>query len=267
MEVNNPNKTAPRTDIYYPGGFRELLEHVRALESHRNQHRSAEFSGFVNLDQALELAAHGWHHGLKQIAVNFGHIHTMKSTTENRYQWSEQGDFFDVGEYLSGAPEHWLERQQAKAKKVVRVLLNIGQRYAATSDQINRRGAITLALVQELQDAGFIVELEAVSYGVSGGKIICFRFPIRTTPVDTLELAFISGHPAMLRHLGFTIREKYLRSNLTGGQMNSDDIAEAERNTDIYIGIAGGSLAHYRSDETAKRWVEEQIKKQQEANR
>ena len=114
------------------------------------------------------------------------------------------GEYFDVADFLSGEPEVFCRQEFDGKRQVVPVWVNFGMLANVSPKTIVNRGCAIVALVDELQNLGYIVDLRVVK-GTDHrtlGKIYA-DIKVHTDPVDLDELAFLIANPLNLRRIWF----------------------------------------------------------------
>ena len=124
------------------------------------------------------------------------------------------GEYFDVSDFLSGEPEVFRRQENDGTKPVVPVWVNFGMLCDIEPETIINRGSAIVALVDELQTNGYIVDLRVVK-GTDHflGKIYC-DIKLRTDPVDLDELAFLIANPLNLRRIWFGCLESWRQTSM-----------------------------------------------------
>lgn len=118
------------------------------------------------------------------------------------------GEYFDVGDYLSGEPEVFRRDEYGNQKPVIPVYANFAMNGGQSTDMIMKRGCAIVALVDELEKSGFIVDLNLVHVvDYCKGKTYT-KIKVRTNPLDLDTVAFIMANPLCLRRLWFAVLEQ-----------------------------------------------------------
>lgn len=120
------------------------------------------------------------------------------------------GEYFDVSDYLSGEPECFRREEYRERGQVIPVYANFSMDFSVEGEIIRNRGCGIVALCDELQRSGFIVDLHLVHSVEDFGakyKTIYTSINVRLDPLDLDTAAFVLGNPLCLRRLGFATRE------------------------------------------------------------
>ena len=169
----------------------------------------------VGFGGALKLARRGWSDGLVKVrelsavlerSVD-GHVQGR------RLEYDVAGDWFDVGRVVAGDPECGVNVRRARVLgPVVRVVVTGGANGSTSGDDIYRRGACVVALVDVLEGQGIRCEvvLGFCNAPMGHGSRRSMHGVALKSSEDALDLdrlAFALCHPATLRRLSFAIRE------------------------------------------------------------
>jgi len=197
------------------------LAHVGQPATVSPQSRQSEwpdrdgFSQTATYAEALDLARKGWPEGLEQIRAQFTAIKAVLNVgDEMNSRLSDSGDDVEVGLFLDGDPEHWIEYPlMPKAHPVVKLIVSISASCGVSAETIFRKGAAIVAVVDGLEASGVRCEIEAdhtVNASPSGkGNTYTNRIMVKRAE-DSLDLdriAFALCHPSMLRRLCFRTHE------------------------------------------------------------
>jgi hypothetical protein len=215
-------------------------------------------------EQALEQAVTGNPELVQEIAYKVGNIEGMIEKDAPGWIRDVTGDFFDVADFLSGEPEVFRREEMSEVKKVVPVYANFGMSHNISNDVIKNRGCAIIALVDELQRAGFIAELSLVFGSRYNGISRYIKINISQDPADLDAAAFVLANPMCLRrvYLAFLERECN-RRNCSGYGCPIEFPVEKINGTEELGGINFGSSSSgffderdYYDLETAKDHVE-----------
>lgn len=121
------------------------------------------------------------------------------------------GEYFDVADFLSGEPEVFRRNEYADKKPVVPVYANVAVSGYVKQEKIINRGCAIVALCDELNRSGFIVDLNLVDATEYNGKTYYTIVKVDINPLDLDTAAFIVANPLFPRRLWFAMLE-----NVTG---------------------------------------------------
>jgi hypothetical protein len=192
----------------------EYLDALAALPQHSAIGGREWAGGAPTLAEALPLARAGWPEGMalvRSVSLPILSALTDHAQTVGDWTFDVTGADYDVGEYLSGAPECWLAREPSTERPCVTLSVHTGSAGIVPHAAIQNRGAAIVALTLALQGAGYAVKV----YGVDGGTVSDEPHDVwtRTTlsddnggPLDADRLLFALAHPAATRTLAYSHR-------------------------------------------------------------
>ena len=118
------------------------------------------------------------------------------------------GEYFDVGDFLSGEPEVFRRNELCSTQPVVPVYASASMSCNVSQQTIINRGCTIIALCDLLAKQGYIVDLNLVHGIEIYGKKIYTKMKIETDPIDLDGAAFVIANPLWLRRLSFAVTEK-----------------------------------------------------------
>jgi hypothetical protein len=259
------NEPAIRT-IRFSGAW-ELLQYVDcdatkgrdAREDDRDDFRGASW------DESLALLRNGWQAGTADVVAAVDKIELAEKVAPGSYQQDVTGDFFDVGLMLAGQPEHWYRQVDDPVRRAVNVVVNVAASCGVSVDELTAKGAATLALIDKLQEEGFIVDLSCVYVherrgGVHREKIVV---DLGTTPLPMQDASYLIGHIAGYRRTLIAASERFDNRSNTLGWFPWDDPEDLKPGT-IYL--PSGSLVtdegikvSLSTPEAAANWIKKTI--------
>lgn len=204
---------------FYESPF-EFLGHLKsakvnpnATSAHKKRSMRADsWNGKTTHEMAVEMAGNGWHDAPK--LSDTGIAHSLRDFAQGQREGtvaSVSGAFLDIGAYVSGEPECFQDFAPVETPRGIVLGVNFGALANVSAQEMINRGTALMAIVDELQRAGFTVSLEAFWYSHSPTKGYEFtlKIPIKKAGdrVDENQIAFWSCHPAALRQLGFAWQE------------------------------------------------------------
>ena len=163
-----------------------------------------------SLDEAKDLCKYGYH-------KDFDKLVELKSTLEKYIKMSKtksrQYNYYvgyvpDVKAYLEGNPLSMLNKENPK-RKHIDIYYNSAILGNVSTNQIFNRGAVTLSLVEILENMGFSVGLYVFTMSLCSGQVHYAKFQLKS-PNERLniqKLYFPLCHPSFLRRLVFRLRE------------------------------------------------------------
>ncbi len=231
--------------------------------------------GVNTAGEALQIARTGWPAGMEFIrSITTPIVDKMAGTIEahdERWGWDVTGAAYDVGEYLSGAPECWLAPTLISDKPCITIAANITSSGMIDALQLKRRGAAVVALTLALQASGYAVRAYAIvgmaSDTDSEEDTSWLRWALTDDnggPLDTDRLLFALAHPASPRVLGYGLgidaagkdptREHWMPWPKGG----KDARPPAEWKADLYLHAVHASDANWEDDASVSAWVASQ---------
>lgn len=247
--------------------YRDWAEFLTAAGKVRAGSRRSHYgdqswcAGIASYDEALSLAAHGWAAGMehvRQIALPaLAELVSTKTQTAG-WGWDVTGADYDVGEYLSGAPECWLAPVVEESKPVVKIVVNLTTSGGVSSDAITMRGAGVVALTMALQAAGYVVDVAGIvgtcpDYKQSHWQ----RIPLTDAnggPLDADRLIFALAHPASPRVLGYGVAKDTV---LNGADWSRGGWAQEAPpwDADLYLPHTFLDAANWQDYASVSAWV------------
>jgi hypothetical protein len=215
------------TELIYHREFSTLAEFASFAEEHTVDADSCSFTELPRVAETAAIARRGWQEGAERsaaVVTRLGDIAASKLAKHDPF-YAVEGLELDVGSYVSGRPECWLDVQEQfvpVSGRVVVMTISLSCSGGVTTEQLIQRGIMAAAAVSALEAAGRSVELWAriggvENRGVGGtGKAkpykdafaaeVCASVCIKRAgqPLDLGVVSFACAHPAMYRRLGFS---------------------------------------------------------------
>jgi hypothetical protein len=147
---------------------------------------------------------------VKQLFEGSNIVNALIESDRNGEIRDVTGEYFDVADFLSGEPEVFRRQELDGKRQVVPVWVNFGMLCDISTKTIINRGSAIVALVDELKNSGYIVDLRVVK-GTNHNRFgkIYADIKLRTDPVDLDELAFLIANPLNLRRMWFACLESW----------------------------------------------------------
>ena len=164
-----------------------------------------------SLEEAKELCRYGDY-------KKFDKLVELKSTLEKYIKMSnkksKQYNYYvgyapDVKAYLEGNPLSMLDRQNPK-RKHIDIYYNSAILSDVSAEQIFNRGAITLCIIEILENMGFSVGLNIFTMSWENNQIHYAKFNLKkeNERLNIQKLFFPMCNPSFLRRLVFRLREE-----------------------------------------------------------
>lgn len=198
--------------------FEDFLKASRknAREDESSHTGSPQFTGTRSYNEAVELARKGWPEGRNAMEMVRSEISTkiyQKIQKQEVYR-DVAGAYVDVGAFLSGEPENMMEFHEVEkpGPRVVKLAIKGNYNCNLSKEKVNWWGVAVLALIDSLEYAGTRVEIDWVA-SIYNHKDQHTRSVTRCNikqsdeALDVDRLAFMLGHPSMLRRLWFGVAE------------------------------------------------------------
>lgn len=163
-----------------------------------------------NLEEAKKLCMFGYHENFERLAELKRQLEKYIKMQNNK---TRQYNYYvgyapDVKAYLEGSPLSMLNRENP-LKKHIDIYYNSAILCGVSTEQIFNRGAITLTLVEILENMGFTVGLNIFMMSAHGDQIHYSKFNLKHSGerLNIQKLYFPMCHPSFLRRLGFRLKE------------------------------------------------------------
>ena len=202
--------------------FSSITEFIYYLDSHKantdifghnlsSETNDYNFTQTNSLEEAKNLCKFGCH-------KNFYKIVELKCTLEKYIKMAKfknkQYNYYvgyvpDVKAYLEGNPLSMLNKENPK-RRHVDIYYNSAILGNVSTNQIFNRGAITLSLLEILENMGFSVGLYIFTMSSSNDQIHYAKFQLKgpNERLNIQKLFFPLCHPSFLRRLVFRLREE-----------------------------------------------------------
>lgn len=194
---------------------------------------------------------------------------SMLDSIGTDYRWDVVGQFVDVGTFVTGNPECWIEQEPAiTPKETIVIRVNVGTNANTTADTIVNRGAVIAALIDALYDRYFIdITFITNAKGVYGAsrdqkKNIECRYHLNTKNGYSKNMvAFYSAHPALLRRMSFAVREIEFDVERRLGDYGSTDDIDSKGADIVFPQLAYGEESKYSTIEKSEKTLKEILEK------
>lgn len=181
-----------------------------------------------SFDEAVELAYGGWSEGSVKLTEGMKKISLKERKAVRQYFNDVCGFQAMVPLYLNGVPTNMLNQRVKMIKnKVITVNKMIGFLGHHSADEMLKLNASTLSLINDLEQAGYRVNLNVLycSNVPSGSKefrVVKIRAKSANEKLNVSKLAFPLCHPSMHRRIYFN----YLNVRRTNGVSGSSQYGE-----------------------------------------
>lgn len=233
-----------------------------------------QWAGSASLEEAFGYA-YRWDEGVNDIKrinerLNVG---VAKFVKESRYVHTVPGSY-NMSRIAQGHPRPVVRKfdtdQTRRGQgKIVSVIINVSASSGVSAENMRRRGAAALALVQALEKQGRRSEITVVMK-TGRGKTYTGEYRVTVKrPNEVLNLpsiAFACAHPSMLRRLIFAAMErenedqrKHIVHSAYGMPMDTDD---EKRKDTIYLPAMTWGDSEWKSDKAALDYVMDRLREQ-----
>lgn len=207
------------TKVVVYDGVADMIGHLRNATDLHREGTDPVWSGTTSLGEALDLCDKGWTEGRQIVEDTLANLKTsLRDMAEEMVQvmyHDVAGAYPDMGRYMEGDPECMVEFSTTASTtvgQVCRILVDCGANANYTSDWMARRAAAITAFIEVLTAVGKSVEVwvaSPVTHGSNGihDTVICAHRAGAT--LNVADIAYLLGHPSMLRHCVFQTRWDY----------------------------------------------------------
>lgn len=209
------DKTPVNTEIWYPN----------KLESENGNY---DFCKTQSLSQAKEFCKYGYHEDFKRLVeLKYTLERYIKLSKKKNKQYNYYVGYTpDVKAYLEGNPLSMLNKENPR-RKHIDIYYNSAILGYVSTEQIFNRGAITLCLVEILENLGYSVGLNVFTMSSEGRQVHYAKFNLKRNGerLNVQKLYFPLCNPSFLRRLVFNLREKTpdISSSWVGGYGSTCD--------------------------------------------
>jgi hypothetical protein len=221
----------------------------RPTEKHsRRKEGDDGWAGTRSYEECQELAADGWPEGLGHVEEVRKKMNRIVASKIKAYhpRYADSGDEIDIGAFVEGDPEHWIEFQpedtEGMGGKIVRVLVNVAVSCSVEKEVFIHRGAAVVGLLEALSNCGYSVELTLMSTTENDGTINQYEIPVKRSDehLDGDRCSFMIIHPSILRRLVFAAKEQEETDDYSGGYGVPCSIVGATDGDFVFDRIHGG---------------------------
>ena len=215
---------------YYKGrynvmeySFDSITEFLNYITKHKTNERvfgninlasmynDYSFTETDTLEEAIDKCKYGYHKDFEKLIdlkTKLEKYIKMSNTKLKQYNYYV-GYSPDVKAYLEGSPLSMLNKKNP-IRKHIDIYYNSAILSDVSTNEIYNRGAITLSLVEILENMGFSVSLNIFTMSCAGSQIHYAKFNLKkpSERINIQKLYFPLCHPSFLRRLVFRLREE-----------------------------------------------------------
>ncbi len=285
-------RSSSRTDFFEFDSICEYADYIEKNLSQESEARHYKDGGKSSWSwQSWEDAMKSAKNGNREYAKNlFDRLDIMEwSVLGNAFEEIRdvEGEYFDVGDVLSGEPECFRRMEPREVKPAIPVYVNFSQACSVSETEIMNRGTAIVAMCDTLEKDGYRVELNVIcacryrpvfrsnpTIEKNVGKLhrILFKVNMPNDPLDMDGISFALINPAFFRRLFFGVMGLVSGYNGSAGcyyatdEFDYDDmkrIGYEEGSGGIYFGSDWCAWNHKRFStlESAKQHVLEVVEK------
>lgn len=170
-----------------------------------------DFCKTRTLEEAKNFLKYGYHEDFEKLKEL---KYKLEKYIKLSKQKSKQYNFYvgyapDVKAYLEGNPLSMLTKENPK-RKHIDIYYNSAILGNVSTNEIFNRGAVTLSLVEILENLGFSVDLNIFTMSSTNGQIHYAKFNLKRSGerLNIQKLYFPLCNPSFLRRLVFRLREE-----------------------------------------------------------
>lgn len=242
-------------------------------------HERGKRFGTETYADAKEMALNGWEQGVENLAEIEYELDQNLSYGKEEYQWDLQGRQLNVGRFLQGRPDCWLNPVESEEAggRFISILVSASYNAMIKEEAIKNRGAAIVSLIDHLEHSGYRVKLDVCDPTKNGkDDLIFYRINLKNydEPVDLSTVAFATAHPAMQRRIMFGVYES-LPSNLADmfgafagkgkmapiGDVHASGLSKQISDWDYNIEMTTDNTMNktFKDIEASQKWVQKQI--------
>lgn len=156
-------------------------------------------------DHAIDMLTNGWQEGFDYM-MEVGEIPAQEILVPEVYS-DRSGISLDIGAYVRGEPEQWLD-EEVPDKKMVSITVNCSFSASVSAKAILQRCLVVHAVASTLEALGYVVSVKGYC-SVSSDMHVITEFIVKdpSEPLDLYNMGYMLGHPSLLRHIAFSIWE------------------------------------------------------------
>lgn len=172
-----------------------------------------DWAGASNREDAIAKARRPWPEGIAQIDRARRGLPGIASPRSIVPQplIAEEGDEVAIDRWLDGDSACWIAFEpapMASRGRIIPVLINTAVSAMVSKEDIARRGALAVALVDALEAAGYRSEVTICERWETSGAVFEWSAIVKRpeSPIELDRLAFAFLHPCVTRSIGFTLK-------------------------------------------------------------
>ena len=249
----------------------EILRHASENKSPRSSNgNDKSWAGTESLMGAVALGFRGYDEVRPDVDAQLDELQShIAEHLDVAFQarHSVVGGSVDIARFIQGEPEcmiDYVAEPQSRMGRVVKVMVNMVFSSYVKTDDIIKRGVVTVALIDTLHKLGVGVEVwsesPTASQSVDKGDVCSQLTKLHDSSemLDINNLMFGVCHPSMLRRIGFSVTEqskwKHAKQVTQGGYGYPNQLECSERiGADVTIGLVQDCVGDMFADPC--KWV------------
>lgn len=168
---------------------------------------SVQFRQSASLQEAADLCRNGWPDGARRVSELRDKINAANPMGPRLIKWSVAGAYPSIPRYLAGDPLHMRQLDSAKLRRrpVMTIVSGCGANGNVDVKSLTRRAAVTAAIVDVIEAAGFSCAVYVAAFASSGNLVGGAMVTVKDAgqQVDIGRMAFAMGHGAFFRRFVF----------------------------------------------------------------
>ncbi len=233
-DIPNKVRSGQKVELHFYS-VDSILEYIKKADSmfpggtYSHTYPNGDFCSF-SWQQSVEMLRSGWPEGVKEIDLKTKAIEHQISEVRPEYQHELQGDYLDIGHYLSGQPDCFMTVKPVEYERPeVDIMMNTSYSSGISQEVIINRGAAITALIDALQRDHFVnlvfVQRATGYFGNKTEMDVNIFFHVNTQNDYSRDLiSFVAANPAWLRRIIFSVEEIALNERDCGSYGTPQDI-------------------------------------------
>lgn len=247
---------------------------VKAIASHHPNYliKGEWFYKTNTYEEALNQYLHGDAETAREVREKFNNLKVEETAPEiikrDEYFYDTEGLFFDVGEVLTGTPEHWLnviETEGHQNRRIITIFINITTAWNVSKETYLLKGASVIKLTELLELNGYgvnIIALESTRNKTDDYFEMSVKLKDSTQALDFERLSYVMANVDFYRRHIFnymTCRdqkeiEKFMFDQ-NMGYCTQHSKSKNLKPDEIYLN------ASVLSQPSAEKWIIDQLQK------
>lgn len=203
--------------------------------------------------EAVDYSIHGNRKRTKKFQGVLQNVKSLIQTERATNLHDVTGEMIDIGCYLTGQPECFVRKMSTPDKPVIKIAVCMSLNCAQKQENIERRGAGIVALVDELQAMGYVVEvyIHHICSPDEKPRRLCIKTKVACNPIDTDEFASICA-TSFQRRLSFALLEIYTECDHPAGYAIQKEMGKTELDEEGVDFYFSGDTSGYYSEQRVK---------------